>query len=463
MKSNKKEKQPDHVTRVYDSIVDMLSNEDNPTPIVRLNRVVPYKKTKIYAKLEWYNPFGAIKDRIGANLLAEAEEDGILDQVKKLVEPTSGNTGFALTMMANAKGYGVTTPLSSMIPKEKRTLLKFFGSEVVEVEDTLCPAPGAPEGAIALAMETAQKPGYHMLNQYVNQANPNSHYKTTGPEVWKQTDQKITHFVASLGTCGTLTGTGTYLKEKNPSVQLIGVHPEEGHDIPGVRSLIQLRQTKLFRPELYDNLVEVTTSEAYDMCLRINREESIIAGPSSGLALVGALKVIEDNENAVVVVIFPDNAYKYGSSFQRHFPDMFKNMISEPANSSFNNKNAELLENMIELCRNELNTIDLEEAYKIRNKTNPIYIDIRKPDQYSADHIVDSINIPLDNLQFDDMNLPKDKEYPIITVCNRGNDSIKGVLILKSMGYSNVKSLNDGIIGWMAKDFPVETNKVNSQ
>jgi len=463
MKIIKREKQPDHIKRVYDSIVEMLSNEDNPTPIVRLNHVVPYKQTKLYAKLEWYNPFGAIKDRIGANLLAEAEEEGILDEVRQLVEPTSGNTGFALAMMANAKGYGVTTPLSSMIPKEKRTLLKFFGSDVVEVEDTLCPAPGAPEGAIALAMETAQKPGYHMLNQYVNQANPNSHYKTTGPEVWKQTDQKITHFVASLGTCGTITGTGKYLKEKNPSIKLIGVHPEEGHDIPGVRSLVQLRQTKFFFPELYDELVEVTTSEAYDLCLRINREESIIAGPSSGLALAGALKVIEDDENALVVVIFPDNAYKYGSSFQRHFPDMFKNMISEPTNLSFNSKNAELLENMIELSRNESNTINITEAYNSRSKTDPLYIDIRNRDQYTATHIVDSINIPLDSLLYGDSRLPKNKDYPIVTVCNRGNDSIKGVLILKSMGYSNVKSLNDGTIGWIAKDYPVETNKVNSQ
>ncbi len=457
-----KTKKPDHIKRVYQSVEEMLSNEDNPTPIVQLNRVTPYKQTKIYAKLEWYNPFGAVKDRIGANLLAEAEKDGIMDKVKKLVEPTSGNTGFALAMMANAKGYDVTTPLSSMIPKEKRTLLKFFGSDVLEVDDTLCPAPGAPEGAIALAMETAQKPGYHMLNQYVNEANPNSHYKTTGPEVWKQTDHKITHFVAGLGTCGTLTGTGTYLKEKNPSIKLIGVHPEEGHDIPGVRSLIQLRQTKLFRPELYDDLVEVTTAEAFDMCLRINRQESIIAGPSSGLALAGALKVIQDEKDAVVVIIFPDNAYKYGSSFQRHFPEMFKNIIREPINLGFNNKNAELLDNMIELCRNELNTIGLKEAYNTRSESDPLYIDIRPSDQYSAAHIVDSINIPLDNLLFGDNRLPEKKDYPIVTVCNRGNDSIKGLLILKSMGYSNVKSLNNGIIGWIEKDFPVEISRIDS-
>ena len=247
-----KGKQTDHIKRVYHSVEEMLSSEDNPTPIVQLNRVVPYNQTKLYAKLEWYNPFSSVKDRIGANLLASAEEEGLLDEVNQLVEPTSGNTGFALTMLANTKGYSVTATLSSMIPIEKRSLLRFFGCDVLEVEDTLCPAPGAPEGAIALAMDTAQKPEFHMLNQYVNQANPNAHYKTTGPEVWKQTEHKITHFVAALGTCGTLTGAGTYLKEKNSSIQLIGVHPEEGHDIPGVRSIIQFRQTEVFRQKLVE-------------------------------------------------------------------------------------------------------------------------------------------------------------------------------------------------------------------
>ncbi len=447
--------QTDHIKRVYHSVEEMLSNEDNPTPIVQLNRVIPYKQTKLYAKLEWYNPFSSIKDRIGANLLADAEEKGILDEVKQLVEPTSGNTGFALAMIANAKGYSLKATISSMVPMEKRTLLRFFGCDVLEVEDTLCPAPGAPEGAIALAMETAQKPEFHMLNQYVNEANPNSHYITTGPEVWKQTEHKITHFVAALGTCGTLTGTGTYLKEKNSSIQLIGVHPEEGHDIPGVRSIIQLQQTKLFRPELYDQLVEVSNREAFDLCLKINREESIIAGPSSGLALAGAIKVIQDKEDAVVVVIFPDNAFKYASSFQRHFPEMFENMVGSPAQSDIKNEKEELLDKMIELCRNDLNTIGLNEAYNIRSETNPIFIDVRTSDQYSATHIVDAINIPINNLLLGNYKLPKDKDYPIVTVCNVGNQSIEGLLILKSLGYSNVKSLNGGTTGWIVKGFPI--------
>ena len=171
-------------------------------------------------------------------------------------------------------------------------------------------------------MELGSQPEFHMPNQYENEANLEAHVRTTGPEIWRQTEGKVTHFVAGLGTCGTITGNGRFLKAKNPGVQVIGVHPEEGHDIPGVRSLKQLELTKLFVPQEYDAVVEVSDREAFDMCLRLNREESIIAGPSSAMALVGALKVIEDQPDAVVVIIFPDNSFKYASTFERHFPEV---------------------------------------------------------------------------------------------------------------------------------------------
>src|SRR3989304_2891878 len=193
--------------RVFDSIAGLLSSEENPTPLVRLNRVIPFKHATIYAKLEWYNPFGAIKDRIAANMIQDAEERGVLTPGKKLVEPTSGNTGLGLAMIANAKGYPLQTPLSAAIPLEKRTVLRFFGSHVIELDDTLCPAPGAPEGAIATAMRTAQtEPDFVMLNQYENEANLLAHYRTTGPEIWRQTMGRVTHLIAGMGTCGTITG-----------------------------------------------------------------------------------------------------------------------------------------------------------------------------------------------------------------------------------------------------------------
>ena len=178
----------DHTLRIYDSMLGLLSSADNPTPMVKLNRVVPFKHATVYAKLEWYNPFGAVKDRVAANLIEDAEARGALGDVRKLVEPTSGNTGMGLAMVSNAKGYAVTTTLSSEIPLEKKSVLRFFGCDVIELDDDLCPAPGAPEGAMALATEIAQKVDFHQLNQYMNSANPQAHFKTTGPEIWRQTE-----------------------------------------------------------------------------------------------------------------------------------------------------------------------------------------------------------------------------------------------------------------------------------
>lgn len=446
----------DHSKRVYNSVTEMLSSEDNPTPIVRLNRVNPLKNGQIFAKLEWYNPFGAVKDRIAANLVADAEERGQIKAGQKLVEPTSGNTGMALTMLANAKGYSLQAPLSSMIPLEKRALLRFVGCETIELEDTLCPAPGAPEGAIALAHKTASLPEFHMLDQYSNTANPQGHYKTTGPEIWRQTEGRVTHFVAALGTCGTITGTGRFLKEKNPDIKVVGVHPEEGHDIPGVRSIRQLQQTKLFEPALYDQMIEVSNKEAFEMCLRLNREESLIAGPSSGLALAGALKFLQNDPEAMVVVMFPDNIFKYMSTLQRHFPEMFSSLKGSVANPNSKNENEEMLKKMIELSRNEINTIELDQARELKERGGAVFIDVRPLAQYQATHIRGAKSVPMEELINASTELPKDQNQAIITVCNRGNLSLNGMLVLKSLGYSNVRSLNGGTIGWQDRGFEVE-------
>jgi cysteine synthase len=311
----------DETLRRYDSILDLLPNVESPTPIVRLHRVTGFHHAQIYAKLEWYNPFGSVKDRVAANLVRAAEARG--EEIENLVEPTSGNTGLGLAMIANARGYGFSATLSKDVPVEKRTALRLFGTDLVELEDDLCPMPGQPEGAMQRAADLAERPGWRELNQYENPDNPDAHYRTTGPEIWRQTSGDVTHFVASLGTCGTITGAGRFLKEQNDQVKVIGVHPGEGHDIPGVRSLRALAATEFFQPDEYDGVVEVGDDEAYHLALRLNREESIIAGPSSALALAGALRSVPDEPGVVVVVIFPDNAFKYASSFRRHLPDLF--------------------------------------------------------------------------------------------------------------------------------------------
>ncbi len=441
----------DHTLRVYDSIIGLLCSEENPTPLVRLNKVVPFEHARIFAKLEWYNPFGAVKDRIAAHMVRDAEERGALGSGKKLVEPTSGNTGFGLAMIGNVKGYRLQTPLSTAIPLEKRTVLRFFGSDVVELDDTLCPAPGAPEGAIAAAMETAKtQPDYVMLNQYENEANPDSHYRTTGPEIWKQTRGKVTHFVAGLGTCGTITGTGRFLKEKRADIRVLGVYPEDGHDIPGVRSLTQLAQTKFYRPEQYDHTTEVTNRESFDMCLRLNREESIIAGPSSGMALAGALKSIPDEPGTMAVVIFPDNVFKYASSVQRHFPDLF------PADGKSDgdgiSKNDQFLAMMFENLKNKHDTVRVKDLHELlAGENKPLLIDTRLPETFAESHIEGSVNIPMDELAQRTGELPEDREAPIVMVCGIGKFSKKTVLHLKSLGYRNARSLKGGVNEWVRK------------
>ena len=451
-----------HTLRVYDSIIGLLSSEENPTPLVRLNNVVQFGHAQVYAKLEWYNPFGAVKDRIAANMIRDAEQRGELGSGKKLVEPTSGNTGLGLAMIGNVKGYPVRTPLSAAIPLEKRTVLRFFGSDVVEMDDSLCPAPGAPEGAIAEAMKTAQsQPDYVMLNQYENEANPDAHYRTTGPEIWRQTQGKVTHFVAGLGTCGTITGTGKFLKQKQAGVKVIGVYPEEGHDIPGVRSITQLQQTKLYQPEQYDHTTEVTNREAFDMCLRLNREESVIAGPSSGMALVGALRAVPDEPGTTVVVIFPDNVFKYASSFQRHFPHICPG--HEKDQSTGPSKNDLLVAEMIENLKNPHDSVKADVlSQELQEPARPLVVDVRPADMFADAHIAGSVNIPQDDLPQRAGELPSDRDAPIVMVCGIGKFSKHATLYLKSKGYRRVRSMKGGLNEWVRKGHPTESRAVEA-
>ncbi len=446
----------DHQRRVYDSMLGLLSSEDNPTPLVRLRRVVSFAHAQVYAKLEWYNPFGAVKDRVAANMVRDAEERGALAAGVKLVEPTSGNTGMGLAMVGNARGYGLTTPLSSAIPQEKRSVLRFFGVDVIELSDSLCPAPGQPEGAMQRASEIAEQPGFHQLNQYENPANPDAHYRTTGPEIWRQTDGKVTHFIAGLGTCGTITGTGRFLKEKNRAVNVLGAHPAEGHDIPGVRSITQLRLTRFYLPAEYDGQVEVSDEEAFEMCLRLNREESIVAGPSSGMALAGALKLVPDEPGVVAVVIFPDNVFKYTTSMQRHFPRMF------PAEQAAAGADSDAplgvsLTSLLDNVRRSDDVIDVGQMEDLLDgDPRPTILDVRPPDEYGQERMEGSINLPLADMVAGAPGLPGDRDALIVTVCNTGRKSLTGLLLLKSLGYQNVRNLMGGLAAWSAEGHPLE-------
>src|SRR6266404_2061789 len=232
----------DHQTRVYDNIFEMLPNEQNPTPLVRLNRMNPSADFVLYAKLEWMNPFGSVKDRAAWEMLRDLEQRGELGNGRGIVEPTSGNTGISLAAMARARGYSMRAVVPNKVPLEKKVLLKIVGADLDVVNDELCPSPGMGDGSINLAKTHAKasRNRYAMPNQYENEKNVEAHFRTTGPEIWRQTEGKVTHLFVSLGTCGTVSGASKFLRSKNPSVKVIAVQPTEGHDVPGLRNVTQL-------------------------------------------------------------------------------------------------------------------------------------------------------------------------------------------------------------------------------
>src|SRR5438552_13860576 len=243
-----------HQSRVYYAVVEMLPGEENPTPMVRINGMSPSPDFSLYAKLEWYNPFGSVKDRAAWQMLHELEEKGEVGNGPGLVEPTSGNTGISLAAMAKARGYHMRAVVPNKIPLEKKVLLKIAGAELDVVNDALCPAPGLGEGSINLAKShaKAQSKRYAMPNQYENEQNVRAHSLTTGPEIWRQTEGKITHLFVSLGTCGTVTGTARFLRAKNPATKVIAVQPTQGHDVPGMRHITQVGVSNVYVVSLDD-------------------------------------------------------------------------------------------------------------------------------------------------------------------------------------------------------------------
>ena len=207
---------------------------------------------------------------------------------------------------------------------EKKVLLKIAGADLEIVSDELCPAPGLGDGSINLAKTyaKAQSHKYVMPNQYENMHNVEAHLKTTGPEIWKQTQGKITHLFTSLGTCGTVTGVGRFLREKNPKIKIIAVQPTEGHDVPGLRNVSQLEVSKLFDPTVVDEVLEIDFNLAYTRALDLCQSEGLLAGPSSGLILEGALQVAARDPHGLGVLIFPDNIFKYTSNMIKHIPEL---------------------------------------------------------------------------------------------------------------------------------------------
>ena len=313
-----------HETRVYDNVFEMLPSEQNPSPLVRLNRAPIPATFQLFAKLEWMNPFGSVKDRAAWAMLRELEERGELGNGRGIVEPTSGNTGISLAAMAKTRGYHMRAVIPNKIPLEKKLLLKIVGAELDVLNDELCPAPGLGDGSINMAKTHAKASShkYVMPNQYENETNVAAHYRTTGPEIWRQTAGKVTHLFVSLGTCGTVVGTAKFLREKNPQVKVIAVQPTEGHDVPGLRNITQLGVSKLFDSSLIEDILEVDFRLAYTKAMELCQTEGLLAGPSSGLIYEGALDIIRRDKEGFGVMIFPDNVFKYTASMSKHIPGL---------------------------------------------------------------------------------------------------------------------------------------------
>src|SRR6266571_1314905 len=313
-----------HQARVYNDVFEMLPSEENPSPMVRINKMNPVPEFLLYAKLEWHNPFGSVKDRAAWAMLRELEEKGEIGNGRGLVEPTSGNTGISLAAMARTRGYHLRAVVPNKIPLEKKVLLKIAGADLEVVNDALCPAPGLGDGSINLAKShaKAQAKKYAMPNQYENEQNVLAHFRTTGPEIWRQTEGQITHLFCSLGTCGTVTGTSRFLRSKKPDVKVIAVQPTEGHDVPGLRNVRQLEVSKLFDASLIDEILEIDYELAYSRALDLFQTEGLRAGPSSGLIYEGARRIIERDRKGVGVMIFPDDVFKYTANMVKHIPEL---------------------------------------------------------------------------------------------------------------------------------------------
>lgn len=277
------------------------------TPLLALRRINPHPGVTLLVKLEGNNPAGSVKDRPALNLIKCAEASGHLVPGARLIEATSGNTGIALAMVAAARGYRMRLIMPNTMSQERRDAMQAYGAELVLVE-------GGMEAARDLALAMQARGEGLVLDQFNNPANPDAHYLSTGPEIWRQSEGAVTHFVSAMGTTGTIMGVSRYLKEQNPAVQVIGLQPAEGSQIPGIRRWPAAYLPAIFEPARVDRVLDVTQQEALVMMRRLAREEGICCGVSSGGAVAGALRVAAEIKQGVVVAIICDRGDRYLST-----------------------------------------------------------------------------------------------------------------------------------------------------
>jgi S-sulfo-L-cysteine synthase (O-acetyl-L-serine-dependent) len=291
------------------------------TPLIELSSYSS-EKIKFYAKLEWYNPFGSVKDRAAYWMIKDAEKKGSLVKNKSIIiEPTSGNTGIALAGIASSMGYKVEIVIPEKVSAETKRILKNLGAALHETSDDLCPRVGAgTDQSIALATAIAKPRSdiYYMPNQYENESNFLAHYESTGPEIWEQTNGKVTHFFTGCGTGGTITGTGTFLKEKNKSIKVIAIQAQQNHLLQGLRNFEESSMPDLFkrREGIVDQWITATNQDSFSAVKDLLRKEGLFVGPSSGSVMSSMLKFSKEIDKGVIVGIFADDGRKFKSLYK---------------------------------------------------------------------------------------------------------------------------------------------------
>lgn len=291
------------------------------TPLIELSSFST-ENVKLFAKLEWYNPFGSVKDRAAYWMIKDAERKSVIKKDKSIIiEPTSGNTGIALTGISSSMGYKVEIVIPEKVSAETKSILKKLGATIHETSDDLCPRVGAGTDqsiALAKAISTPRPDIYYMPNQYENDANYLAHYEGTGPELWEQTNGKLTHFLTGCGTGGTITGTGFYLKEKNPHIKVVAVQAQKNHLLQGLRNFEESSMPDLFkrREMVVDEWYTATNKESFAMVKELTKKEKILVGPSSGSVMSAMLEARDKIENGIIVGIFADDGRKFKSLYQ---------------------------------------------------------------------------------------------------------------------------------------------------
>jgi len=291
---------------MYKNILQLIGN----TPLVKINRLNPNKKVELYAKLEFFNPGSSVKDRTALSMIEGAEKRRELTKNKIVLEATSGNTGIGLALVCVVKKYKLLLTMPESVSVERRKILKALGAEIL-----LTSAKDGTDGAIEKAYEMARKNNkYWLADQFNNPENWKAHYYGTAEEIWQDTDGKITHFVGSMGTTGTLMGVSKRLKKHNPKIQIIGIEPLLGHKIQGLKNMKEAYKPGIYDKTLLDKKINVNDANAYEMARKIAKKEGIFVGMSSGAAMFGALEVIKSLKKGLVVVLFPDSGERYLST-----------------------------------------------------------------------------------------------------------------------------------------------------